>query len=46
MEVMLHNQEKFPLATLVLEADKRGTPQKQKLLALARRVAEERGIVL
>jgi hypothetical protein len=40
------DQTRFPLATLVSEACKRHTPQRIRLLALARRVAAERGLDL
>ena len=40
------DQTRYPLATLISEACKRHTPQRQRLLALAQRVARERGVDL
>lgn len=37
------DQARFPLATLILHADSKPTPHRQKLLAMARREARERG---
>lgn len=41
-----YDQANYPLATLILIADSRPTPYRQKILALARKVARERGISL
>ena len=43
---MFHDQTKFPLATLVIEADKRDIKQKARLLALAAQIAQTRGVSL
>ena len=43
MPYMEHDQKRWPLATLVLEADKRTITQRARLLVLAENVANQRG---
>jgi hypothetical protein len=42
--VIAHDQARFPLATLLLVARERATPQRVRLISLARCVSDERAL--